>query len=146
MSFWRIEDALYCQVDVFWSHVHPIWHSIQELCHGSRLGYRELPSRNVLVHVITVIVKVHFTTFIAVNRRWTWNTYFFFFGTKIIILSYIVYDIVFDIGYDIEDAPKRRSLYTRYWFEIEENPSIAGTIFNFNALCTLDMYSISKFI
>jgi hypothetical protein len=58
---------------------------------------------------------------------------------------YIGIDFVYDIGYDIEDAPKRRSLFTRYCIDIEYKPLTSGTIFNFDALCTLDMYMISKF-
>ncbi len=67
----------HCQVDVFWNHVNPIRHTIpsQELGSRSRLGSKdstkELPSRNILVHVITLIVKVHFTIYISVNRRRT---------------------------------------------------------------------------
>jgi hypothetical protein len=106
-------------------------------------GSREMPSRIIVVHVITVIIKVHFTIFMAVNRRWTWNTCSCF-GTE---KSYIVYDIVYDdIGYDIEDDPKRQSLYTAYYFDIEEKPSISGTIFDFDSLCTLNVYTISKFL
>ncbi len=40
---------------------------------------------------------------------------------------------------------KSCSLCTRYCFDIEGNPSISGTIFNFDALCTPDMYTISNF-
>jgi hypothetical protein len=139
MSFWRSGEALHCQVDVFWSHVHSIWQTIRELYNGSRLGNRELPSRNILVHVITVIVQVHFTIFIAVNRWWTWNTCSCF-GTKIIyrlryrsryrvrywgrsIKTLFVHSKLFryrwktvDIGYDIQF---RCSLYTRCVFDIE---------------------------
>jgi hypothetical protein len=43
-------------------------------------------SRNILVHVITLIVKVQFAIFIAVNRRWTRNTGSCF-GTKNYILA-----------------------------------------------------------
>jgi hypothetical protein len=116
MSFRRLGEDLHCQVDVLWSHVHPIWHTIQALCNGSRLGSRELPGRNILVHIITVIVKVHFAIFNAVNRRRTWNTCSCF-GTNSYICIYIGIDIINDIGCDIEDAPKRcfvHSILHRY--------------------------------
>jgi hypothetical protein len=52
--------------------------------------------------------------------------------------------------YDIEDAPKRQSLYTRYCIDIEERPSIfgntTGAIFDFDSRCTLDIERISKFV
>ncbi len=99
----------------FWSHVHPIWHTIQELFNGSRFGNGELPSRNILVHVITVIVKVHFTIFIAVNRRWTWNTCSSF-GTK----NHKSYTISYSISGTIFRTLQK------------------------DRLCTLDIVSISK--
>ncbi len=74
-SFQRIWTALQCQVQVFWSHVHPIWHFSQELCNRSRFGIRELPSRNILVHVITKFVKIHFVVFIASRGRQARSTW-----------------------------------------------------------------------
>jgi hypothetical protein len=74
----------------------------------SRINSRELACRIILVHVITMIVKVHFTIFIAVIGRRTWNT-----GSCVGTSNHII-DIVYDIVYDIEDAPKRRSLARRY--------------------------------
>ena len=53
MSFRRIGEALQCKVDVFWSHVHPIGHTIQESCSGPSLGSKELPSRNISISKLT---------------------------------------------------------------------------------------------
>jgi hypothetical protein len=75
---------------------------------------------------------------------------------KLIYCHNIGEDIVYDIGYDIEDAPKRRSLDNRYCidnnrFDIEEKPSISvdvfsGAIINFDAPWTFNLVSISKFL
>ncbi len=83
----RLSKARLMSWMVFWSHFHPIGHTIQELCHASRLGSKELSfsSRNILVRV----VKVHFTIFLAVSRRRTWNTGSCF-GTKNYILASIL--------------------------------------------------------
>jgi hypothetical protein len=67
--------ALQSPVEVFWIEVQPIWNTTQELMNWSRIGSRELSCRNILVHEITMIVKVHFAIFIAVTGRQTWKTW-----------------------------------------------------------------------
>jgi hypothetical protein len=90
-------------------------------CHGSRLGSKELPSRNILVHVIMLMIRVHFVIFIAVNRRRTWNTCSCF-GTKHFALASMSYTISGTILRTLQKDP----LYTfdilsiskknlRYW-------------------------------
>ncbi len=115
MSFRRIGETLHCQVDDFWSNVHPIRYIIQELCSGFRLGSKELPSRNMFVHAITLIVKVHFAILIAINRKRSWNTGSCF-GTKNYILASISGTISGTILRTLQKDP----------------------------LCTLDIVSISK--
>ncbi len=76
--YWSLQrngKAFQSPVEVFWIEVQPIWNTIQELMDWSRIGSRELSCRNILVHEITMIVKVHFTIFIAVTGRRTWKTW-----------------------------------------------------------------------
>ncbi len=87
-SFQRNWKALQSQVEAFLIDVHPIWYTTQKVMRWSRIGSRDLSCRNILVHVITLIVKVHFVIFIAVNWLRTWNTCF---GTKNYILASILY-------------------------------------------------------
>ena len=69
-SLQRNGKAFQSPVEVIWIEVQPIWNTIQEFMDGSR----ELSCRNILVHEITMIVKVHFAIFIAVTGRRTWKT------------------------------------------------------------------------
>jgi hypothetical protein len=50
-SLQRIGKVLQSQVEVFLIDVHPIWNTTQELMDWSRIGSRELSSRNILVHI-----------------------------------------------------------------------------------------------
>jgi hypothetical protein len=75
LSLQRNGKAFQSLVKVFWIEVQPIWNTTQELMDWSRIGSRELSCRNILVLVITMIVKVHFTIFIAVTGRRTWKTW-----------------------------------------------------------------------
>jgi hypothetical protein len=61
------------------------------------------------------------------------------FGTE----NYISYTISYT-RHDIEDAPKRRSWYTRYCIDIEGKSPMSSTIFNFEAFCTFDIDTISN--
>ncbi len=92
-------------------------------------------SRNILVHVITVMVKVHFTIFIAVNRRRTWNTCSCF-GTENHI-SYTV-TISYTISGTILRTLQKDSLYC---FDFEEKP-----ILFWYRKKTVDMYTISRLL
>jgi hypothetical protein len=74
-SLQRNGKALQSQVEVFLIDVHPIWNTTQELMNWSRIRSRELSCRNILVHEVTMMVKVHVAIFIAVTRRRTWNTW-----------------------------------------------------------------------
>ena len=80
-SFQSNGNALQCQVEVFLIHVHPI-------------GDRQIStsSRNILIHVIPKIVKIHFVFLIAVNRRRTINIWSCF-GTKNLMYASILYTI-----------------------------------------------------
>ncbi len=102
--------AFQSSVGVFWIEVQPIRNTTQELMDWSRINSRELACRIILVHIIKMIVKVHFTIFIAVTGRRTWKTWSCI-GT---LKSHIDIDIVHDIVYDIEDAPILGSHDTRY--------------------------------
>jgi hypothetical protein len=62
------------QRHVPWIPAPAFWHIIQELCSGSRSGSKELPSRNILVHVINHVDCQSPFRVIAVNRRRAWNT------------------------------------------------------------------------
>jgi hypothetical protein len=62
----------------------------------SRINSRELACRIILVHVITMIVKVHFTIFIAVIGRRTWNT-----GSCVGTSNHISISISYTISYTI---------------------------------------------
>jgi hypothetical protein len=74
-SLQRNGKAFQSTVEVFWIEVQPIWNTTQELMDWSRIGRAELSCRNILVHEKTMIVKVHFTIFIAVTGRQTWKTW-----------------------------------------------------------------------
>jgi hypothetical protein len=80
----------------------------------SRIGSRELSCRNILVHEITMIVKsISRSSLLSLDGGR---------GRQVLCRnspSHIGIDIVHDIVCDIEDAPKRPSLYTRYWYDIE---------------------------
>ena len=108
----------------------------------SRLRGRQISSQNILIHEITVIVKVHFTVFIAVDRRRTRNTWSCF-GTN--------YHISYPISYTISGTILRTLQSDCLWLfdigiDIEEKPSISGTIFKFRALWLYDIGTISKFL
>jgi hypothetical protein len=70
-SLQRNGKAFQSPVEVFLIEVQPIWNTTQELMNWSRIDSRELSCRIILVHEITMIVKVHFTIFIAVTGRRT---------------------------------------------------------------------------
>jgi hypothetical protein len=74
-SLKRNGKAFQSPVEVFWIEVQPIWNTTQELMDRSRINRGELSSRIILVHEITMIVKVHFTIFVAVTGRRTWKTW-----------------------------------------------------------------------
>jgi hypothetical protein len=74
-SLQRNGKAFQSPVEVFWIEVQPIWNITQELMDWSRINSRELSCRIILVREITMIVKVHFTIFIAVTGRRTWKTW-----------------------------------------------------------------------
>jgi hypothetical protein len=71
----RNGKAFQSPIEVFWIEVQPIWNATQELMDWSRIDSRELSCRNILVHEITMIIKVHFTIFIAGTGRRTSKTW-----------------------------------------------------------------------
>ena len=83
-------------VEVVWIEVQPIRNTTQELMDWSRINSRELACRIILVHVITMIVKVHFTIFIAVIGRRTWKT-----GSCVGTSNHISISISYAISYTI---------------------------------------------
>jgi hypothetical protein len=138
-------EGFQSQVKVFWIEVQPIWNTTQELMDWSRIGNRELSCRNILVHEITMIVKVHFTIFIAaaVTGRRTWKTWSCV-GTLHHISVSISCTISYTISYtilrtqqkdplwllDIDTISKKIRRYrlrfsnstlfgTRYWYDVE---------------------------
>jgi hypothetical protein len=72
----------------------------------SRINSRELACRIILVHVITMIVKVHFTIFIAVIGRRTWNT-----GSCVGTSNHISISISYTISYTILRTLKFQGLW-----------------------------------
>ena len=92
----RNRKAFQRPVEVFWIEIQPIWNTTQELMDWSRIGSRELSCRIILVHEITMIVKVHFTIFIAVIGRRTWNT-----GSCVGTSNHISISISYTISYTI---------------------------------------------
>ncbi len=61
-SFQRNGKTLQSKVEVFLIEVHPIWHTTQEGMKWSRIGSRELSCKIILVHVITLIDRVHISS------------------------------------------------------------------------------------
>ena len=114
-SLQRNRKAFQSPVEVVWIEVQPIRNTTQELMDWSRINSRELACRIILVHVITMIVKVHFTIFIAVIGRRTWNT-----GSCVGISNHISISISYAISYTILRTLQK------------------------DALCTLDIDTISK--
>ncbi len=94
--------AFQSPVEVFWIEVHPIWNTTQELMNWSKINSRELSCRIILVHEITMIVKVHFMImiFIAATGRQTWKTWSCV-GTSNHISISISYAISYTISYAI---------------------------------------------
>ena len=95
-SLQRNGKAFQSPVEVVWIEVQPIRNTTQELMNWSRINSRELACRIILVHVITMIVKVHFTIFIAVMGRRTWNT-----GSCVGTSNHISISISYTISYTI---------------------------------------------
>jgi hypothetical protein len=110
MSFWRIGEALHCQVDVFWSHLHPIsiWHTIQE---SSFLSIDV--GRGTLAPVLELKIINH------IRYRIRYRLLYWGRSKKTLFVHSILIRYrrkTFDIGYNIQF---RSSLYTRYVFDIE---------------------------
>jgi hypothetical protein len=95
-SLQRNGKAFQSPVEVFWIEVQPIWNTPQELLNWSRINSGELSCRIILVHEITMIVKVHFTIFIAVTGRRTWKTW-----SCVGTLNHISTSISYTISYTI---------------------------------------------
>ena len=105
-SLQRNGKAFQSPVEVFWIEVQPIWNTTQELMDWSRINSRELSCRIILVHVITLIVKVHFTIFIAVMGRRTWKT-----GSCVGTSNHISISISYTISYTILRTLKFQGLW-----------------------------------
>ena len=71
-SWQRNGMVLLASVEVVWSHVHPIWHTSQELWNWSRSSSCWMSGRDILVHVITKIV---FWKLNVIYRRRYWIRY-----------------------------------------------------------------------
>ncbi len=153
MSFWRIEEALHCQL--MYSGVMFIQSGVPFKNCGMGPDWAVgscLAGIYILVHVITVIAKVHIAIsgFIAVTRRRTWNTCSFF-RTNIYISASTSY---MTSGTILSTFQKTLFVHSRlqwhHCIDIEEKPSISGTMFNFDPLCRPDIdtifYSISDTI
>ena len=95
-SLQRNGKAFQSPVEVVWIEVQPIRNTTQKLMDRSRINSSELACRIILVHVITLIVKVHFTIFIAVMGRRTWNT-----GSCVGTSNHISISISYTISYTI---------------------------------------------
>ncbi len=142
LSLQRNGKAFQSPVEVFWIEVQPIWNTTQELMDWSRIGSRELSCRNILVNEITMIVKVHFTIFIAVTGRRTWKTW-----SCVGIIYHISSLISYTISYTILRTLQKDDLCTLDIDTISnENCRYRLRFSNFDALCTLDIGTISKFL
>ena len=106
LSLQRNGKAFQSPVKVFWIEVQPIWNSTQELMDWSRINIRELACRIILVHIITMIVKVHFTIFIAVTGRRTSKTW-----SCIETLNHISISISYTISYTILRTLQKDALW-----------------------------------
>jgi hypothetical protein len=102
----RNGKAFQSPVEVVWIEVQPIRNTTQELMDWSRINSRELACRIILVHVITMIVKVHFTIFIAVIGRRTWNT-----GSCVGTSNHISISISYAISYTILRTLQKDALW-----------------------------------
>ncbi len=151
-SLQRNGKAFQRPVEVFWIEVQPIWNTTQELMNWSRINSRELACRIILVHIIMMIVKVHFTIFIAVTGRRTWKTWSCIGSSnhRSISISYTIsYTILRTLQtdplctLDIDTISKKNRRYrlrfsdstlfgTRYWYDIDSFSSIVVTISNGN--------------
>ncbi len=110
----------------------------------SRIHSRELCCRIILVHEITMIVKVHFTFFIAVTGRQTWKTWSWI--GKLNHISYTISYYSYTISYTILRTLQNDPLCTLDIDTISnEIRRYRLRFINFDPLCTLDIGTISKF-
>ncbi len=120
-SFQRNGKAFQSPVEVFWIEVQPIWNTTQESMNWSRINNRELSCRIILVHEITMIVKVHFTIFNAVTGRRTsktWSCHLHGVGTLNHISTSISYTILRTLQKDplwALDIDTISIAFIRYW-------------------------------
>ena len=106
-SLQRNWKAFQSPIEVFWIEVQPVWNTTQELMNWSRINSRELACRIILVHKITMIVKVHFTIFIAVTGRRTSKAW-----SCIETSNHISISISYTISYTILRTLQKDALWT----------------------------------